>query len=117
MDTNSRLAASDVDVNIPDLLVFRSGNASGNVTPCVYRFYLGSVDTPLTGVDTHPTQYKRQKLSGKGEQSGKRASASRGAEQGRQGKKKEKKRRSSVSTLPELVSTLVTLPREPVLLV
>ncbi|MQL70139.1 hypothetical protein Taro_002446, partial [Colocasia esculenta] len=58
-----------------------------------YRFCLGSVDTPLTGVDT-VFQTLRQN-------------------------DEEKKTclavLDSVSTLPELVLTLVTLPREPIL--
>ncbi|MQL98451.1 hypothetical protein Taro_031159 [Colocasia esculenta] len=89
-----------------------------------------------------PRKTRAKSFLEEGRKSGKKASASRGAEQHRQGKKKEKKRRSSVkcvdtvhgradtrpslqktqfpnwdsvSTQPVVVSTLVSAPRRPVL--
>ncbi|MQL95164.1 hypothetical protein Taro_027823 [Colocasia esculenta] len=68
----------------------------------------GSVDTRPSSQETqlpdwdrvstqslHPTQDKALSILEEGKKSGKKGSASRGAEQCRQGKKKEKKRRSS----------------------
>ncbi|MQM11888.1 hypothetical protein Taro_044799, partial [Colocasia esculenta] len=96
---------------------------------CVYRFCLGSVDTPLTGVDTvlqtlrqneeekvisvdTSPRFQRSQLTGL---LGSVDTGSSSVDTRPSSQKTYLAVLDSVSTLPEVVLTLVCLPREPLM--